>query len=260
LHYSHHFVPEYNNPNLICGLFPTLFPLGIGGFEDKRRKVPVSFERHAKHFFCLRDRKFRYHYYFIFVVFNILQRRKAHLNVHLTASSKKFSSVAQSFSSLTAADLNSLSKRLKEEKSTSPLNAKEKLGYRLLKEVNTVAAKIPGSQAMKVHTRNEIRSFFGYFGLPQLYFTFNPSAVHSPIFQVMYGDTSIDLNDLYPKIVPKHQQAYRLARDPVAGAEFFEFSFQCAFRYLLGWNFDKGHSTDRGGVLGKIRAFHGNTE
>ncbi|THU95727.1 hypothetical protein K435DRAFT_665847 [Dendrothele bispora CBS 962.96] len=239
MHYSYHLISEYKNPELICGIFPTLFPFGIGGFEDKWRNPAVSFEKHAKYFLELQNRQFRYHYFVIFIDFNVIQRRKAHLNVHLTVSSKQFDSVAKDLTSLTSDAWNS---------------------YQLLKEINTVAEKLPGSQTSKVQIRNKICSYFGYAGLPQLFFTFNPCAVHSPIFQVIYGDTSVDLNQMYPKLVPRHVRAYRLAQYPVAGAKFFEFSFQAAFQYLLGWDFEKVCSTDQGGVLGKLRAFFGNTE
>jgi len=64
----------------------------------------------------------------------------------------------------------------------------------LLKQVNTMAARVPGSQASQIHICNEIRNYFGYFGMPQLFFTANPSVTHSPIFQVMCGDTNVDLS------------------------------------------------------------------
>ncbi|KIK22973.1 hypothetical protein PISMIDRAFT_59196, partial [Pisolithus microcarpus 441] len=65
------------------------------------------------------------------------------------------------------------------------LCADEKNALNLLKHVNTIAACVPGSEASKFLICTEIRSYFGYFGLPHLFFTFNPSVVHSPIFQVM---------------------------------------------------------------------------
>jgi hypothetical protein len=40
-------VSEHNNPDLMPGMFPTLFPFGIGGFEDKSRKTPLSFKEQA---------------------------------------------------------------------------------------------------------------------------------------------------------------------------------------------------------------------
>src|SRR6202042_2302034 len=93
----------------------------------------------------------------------------------------------------------------------------------LLKQLNMVSAQIPGSQASKIFVRNEIRSYFSEFGLPHIYFTFNPSVTHSPIFQVMFGDQSIDLTSRFPFLVPSNERALRLAKDPVAAADFFDF-------------------------------------
>ncbi|KAF5343799.1 hypothetical protein D9758_016212 [Tetrapyrgos nigripes] len=212
IHHSYSFVSEYNNPDLISGMFPTLFPFGTGGFENRDRKP------------------------------------------------RSLSSVANAFNSLTSESLDKLAKRVEKEGYLQTMSSQDKVGFQLLKKVNAVAARIPGSQSAKVHTRNEIRSYFAYFGLPQLFFTFNPCAVHSPIFQVIYGDTSVDLNQMFPKLVSRYERARRLARDPVAGTDFFQFSFKMAFQHLLGWDFEKRRSTEAGGIFGKLRAFYGTLE
>ena len=36
---------EYNNPTLLLGLYPTLFPYGTGGFEDSSRPIKISFKK-----------------------------------------------------------------------------------------------------------------------------------------------------------------------------------------------------------------------
>ena len=67
-------INEFFNPEMFPMMYPTLFPYGIGGFEDNRRSAPVSLKHHAKHLFALTDRRFQEHYSFLFTVFNILQR------------------------------------------------------------------------------------------------------------------------------------------------------------------------------------------
>ncbi|KAJ3850146.1 hypothetical protein EV368DRAFT_75311 [Lentinula lateritia] len=42
-------VNEFFNPSMFPMIYPTLFPYGIGGFEDHRRASPVSMKRHIKH-------------------------------------------------------------------------------------------------------------------------------------------------------------------------------------------------------------------
>jgi hypothetical protein len=35
LHRSSHAIPEYKNPDLMPGMYTTLYPFGIGGFEHQ---------------------------------------------------------------------------------------------------------------------------------------------------------------------------------------------------------------------------------
>lgn len=65
---------EFNNSQLFPKLYPSLFPYGIGGFEDSRRKIPVAMQSQIKHFMNIADRRFKHHQSFIFTAFNILQR------------------------------------------------------------------------------------------------------------------------------------------------------------------------------------------
>ncbi|TEB26512.1 hypothetical protein FA13DRAFT_1756358 [Coprinellus micaceus] len=243
-------IPEYNNPSLIPGMFPTLFPFGIGGFEDPDRPTALSFEKQAEYYLDLPDRQFRYHYSYIFVVLNMIQRRRSHLHTHFTVNSHHFRSVAESITSLSAQTLSDVAEIIEAEKSTKSLNSEQKKAMDLLRYVNTVAEKIPGA-------RTEIRNYFGYFGLAHVFFTFNPSPVHSPIFQVMYGDKTVDLMSRYPRIPSSDERVRRLAHDPVAAADFFEFAVKSLFEHLLGWDYKRSQSTEKGGILGRIRVFYG---
>lgn len=73
LHHSQTAVCEYNNPDLIPGMFPTLYPFSIGGFEDKCCETGLSFQQQAQYYLNITDRFFRYHYSYIFVALNIWQ-------------------------------------------------------------------------------------------------------------------------------------------------------------------------------------------
>ncbi|KAJ7025256.1 hypothetical protein C8F04DRAFT_968049, partial [Mycena alexandri] len=42
-------VNEFNNPRLFPMMYPTLFPYGLGGMEDKHRRTKLGFKRHIKH-------------------------------------------------------------------------------------------------------------------------------------------------------------------------------------------------------------------
>ncbi|KAF8577716.1 hypothetical protein K439DRAFT_1649015 [Ramaria rubella] len=212
-------------------MFPTLFPYGIGGFDDPSRSTPISFQSQASYYLDTDDRTFRYHNSFLFVVLNIIQRRMAHLHMYFT-----------------------------HEGSYADLSAEQKQALDLLKHVNTVAARIFGSQASKIQVRNEIRNYIGLFGLPHIYLTMNPNPVHSPIFQVMFGDTDIDMTSQFPQLVPSSERSLRLAKDPVAAADFFHFSIDMFLKHMMGWNRKDCLSKPCGGLFGRLHSYYGTTE
>ena len=155
----------------------------------------------------LYDHSFRYHHSFIFIVLNIIQRQKGHLQTYFTVCKNRFDDIANKLISVSAGTLQSLADRLEHEGQLESLNEEEKHAMLLLNKVNTISARIPGSQASKINIRNEIHSYFTEFGLPHIFFTFNPSVIHSPIFQAMYGDETIDLTERYPSLVSASERA-----------------------------------------------------
>ena len=70
---------EFTNPCLFPKLYPSLFPYGVGGFEDESRKYSIPFKNHVKHVLKLNDRRFQQHYSFPFIAFNILQLYCIHI-------------------------------------------------------------------------------------------------------------------------------------------------------------------------------------
>ncbi|KAI0064804.1 hypothetical protein BV25DRAFT_1769928, partial [Artomyces pyxidatus] len=253
-------IPEYNNTALIMGMFPKLYPFGIGGFESDSRGIPLSFQKQAAYYLDIQDRSFRIHNSFIFVVNNIIQRRQAHLHTALSVSKARFKDVAKELTSITPAMLHKVAKHLEDEGKIQELTEEEKSVFQLLREVNAIAAHVPGSEASKLFARSEISSYMGYIGMPQIYLTLNPNPHHSPIFQVMVGDEKVDLSQQFPELAPSPERARRLAEDPVAAADFFDFSIRCIFQHLFGWDFQNGRSYAQGGILGRLKAFYGTTE
>jgi len=130
----------------------------------------------------------------------------------------------------------------------------------LLKYVNTIAACILGSQATKIFMCNEIWKYCGFFGLWHIYITLNPNVAHSPIFQVMFGGETINLTKHFPILVSAHEWAVQLVKDPIAGADFFNFCIKCILQYMFGWDYDKQESIPSGGILGKLEAFYSSLE
>jgi hypothetical protein len=138
----------------------------------------------------------------MFVTLNIIQRRACHLQTYFTVRKEIFPSIVEKLITVAPNALLSTARHLEHERKYQDLTDEQHKAIDLLKQVNTVAAQVPGSQASQIHIPNEIRNYFGYFGMPQLFFTANPSATHSPIFQVMCGDTNVDLTKCFPQLVP----------------------------------------------------------
>ncbi len=46
----------------------------------------------------------------------------------------------------------------------------------------------------------------------------------------------------------------------MAGANFFDFSIESCFEYLLGWDHKNSRSHEEGGILGHLHAFYGSAE
>ncbi|KAJ3559531.1 hypothetical protein NP233_g11239 [Leucocoprinus birnbaumii] len=76
----------------------------------------------------------------------------------------------------------------------------------------------------------------------------------------MYGDMNVDLTVKCPELVSARERMVRLAKDPVAAADFFQLQYEFLFRDLLGWDFEKSRSRPGGGLLGELAAFIGTTE
>ena len=88
--------------------------------------------------------------------------------------------------------LNSLADHIEHEKSLINLEPDQKNVLDLPQQLNNISAHIPGSEASKIQICNTIRSYFRLFGLLQIYLTLNPSGAHNPIFQVMFGDETVN--------------------------------------------------------------------
>ncbi|KAK0435792.1 uncharacterized protein EV420DRAFT_1281563, partial [Desarmillaria tabescens] len=253
-------VGEYNNHLLMMGMFPTLFPYGQGGFEDPDRLVPLSFHGQANLYLDLSNCEFRHHNSFLFVAMNMIQRRQAHLHTHLAVKSSNFATTAVDIEGVTPQILHSVSRHLEEEERVSDLTAEERKVFTLLSKVRTISAKITGSEASKLTYRNEIKAYCAHFNIPHVYFTANPSPQNSPIFQVMCGDTTVNLDEHFPRMVDYVWRCVCLADDPVAALDFFNFSCKTMMEYLFGWDFARKRSSVKGGILGHLKAFYGTNE
>ena len=251
-------VNEFFNPSLLPMMYPTLFPYGIGGIEDKRRTNAISFENHVKHLLSLADRRFQEHYSFIFVAFNIIQRRKLLLHTSLKVKRSKFKSWANNFKDISLDAIERVIARSSNGNYPAACDNEERKVLSLMKEVNTITSHVPGSAASRVAMRNEIRALTTTIGLPSFFITVNPADVRNPIVKFLAGE-NIDIDALLPEQVPNSwEQSILIAKNPVIAARFFDIYLKAFISTVLGY--DPAQENLNGGVLGLVKAHYGCVE
>jgi len=162
-------------------MFPTLFPYGLGGFDDNTREVAISFQKHVQYLLDIADR-FGYHRSFLFVTSNIHQRQTAHLHTWRSVKKSWFDRIAPKLAKISAERLQRVATHIEKNGKIVEMSSEDR-------EVMTM----------------------GYFGLPQ----------HSPIFHAMWGDDGVNLVAQFPDMVDSVQRGQRIASNPVTGADFF---------------------------------------
>jgi hypothetical protein len=256
-------VNEFWNPELFPKIYPSLFPYGIGGFEDPQREVPLSMKRHVKYLLNLKDRRFQEHYSFMFTVFNMLQRRQILLQTKLKTSKSTYNKVAQHFATIGSDVIHSVVERLEQKESLSHVwSDEEKKLHTLMREVNTVSGHVPGSSAARVEMRNEIRALMMDQGLPSFFVTINPADIYNPVVRVLAGE-EIDIDNLLPDQVPKGKSDYwkqsiLISKNPSVAARFFNVVMKAFISCLL--KYDPNLKDLAGGVFGLTKAYYGCVE
>jgi len=150
-------VNEFFDPDLFPMIYPTLFPYGLGGFEDHLRSEPLSIKRHVKHLFNLTDHRFQEHYSFLFTAFNILQRQKILLHTSLKVKRDSFPGVATNLAAVSPWAVHCVTECVARGDTVSANNDDERSVLHLMKEVEVITSEVPGSAHARAHMRNEIR-------------------------------------------------------------------------------------------------------
>jgi len=251
-------VNEFSNPDLFPMIYPTLFPYGLGGFEQSVRMSKIGMSSHAKHLFSLADRRFQEHYSFMFSVFNVLQRRELLLHTSLRVKRSNFDSAARKFASVSPEIVHIVSERVAHGDTETAHNDEERKVLRLMSEVKAISTHVRGSSAAKMQMRNEIRAMMMEHGLPNFYITINPADVYNPIVKLL-GGADIDVDNLLPEDVPEFmQQSILVAKNPVVAAKFFNLYMKAFVNCVLGY--DASGKDIEGGILGLVKGYYGCVE
>jgi hypothetical protein len=253
-------VNEFFNPDLFPMIYPTLYPFGLGGFEDSKREINVSLKRHTRHLFNLHDKRFQQHYSFMFTVFNVLQRRAILLHTSLKVKAKNFESVAAALNSISTETIEIVCERVAHGDNKTYNSESENHVLQLLKETNIVVSNVPGSSASRVAMRNQIRALIIERGLPSFYITINPADVFNPLVKFLAG-SEIDIDALLPEEVPSYmEQSILVAKNPVIASKFFNIYMKAFIKNILQFDPESHENKNKQGILGLVNGYYGCVE
>ena len=239
-------VNEYFNPKLLLGLYPTLFCYGRGAPEDQSRPVHINFREHIRYLLSYNDRRFETNHSFLFVVFNLLQRRQACFQAQLIATRPYFQTIAHDMQSLSSKDIEMA---LKQNLSKAPLSQSNGTLNKLLQHVRTIGGRVMGSAYSRTALRTRLHALIYNQGLPSIFLTINPADIHSPV-ALYFAGVNIDLDNIQmQKMLDTYKRAEIVASHPVATAKFFHILISNILNILLV-----------GGVVGPIKAYFGTVE
>jgi hypothetical protein len=241
---------EYLNPNLLPGLYPTLFPYGQGGLEDVTRPIKVPMKDHVRYLLNYDDKRFEKHHSFLFIVFNMMQRREACLQARLLTSKPFFAKDAETIDTITSDEIENVLKQTIEGTYTSRFDSRINT---LVKNIKSIGGSVMGSVHKRTSLRSHIHALIFNQGLFSIFLTINPADVHHPLAMYFAG-IDFDLDNVLPGNLPStYQRAEIVATHPVATAKFFHHLISSILAALI-------EGGPNGGVLGKIKAYFGTIE
>jgi Helitron helicase-like domain at N-terminus len=251
------FANEYD-PAYLPGAFPSLYPFGVGGLGDPRRPIELkSAERHLRALLLQEHEAFAKHETFIFVVFNILQRRQICLGSRLVSARHVLPAVCDLLRSLNYQTVRDTLKQLSSSAHHLPRSLDPRLNK--LMELTAIASTgCRGSEDYMQRRRTEIRALFVRYGGPHFFITVNPDDVRHPLV-LSFSPSTVPPQDQQSFLIslPSYGQRYRrlrcrlIARNPVLQARFFDTVFQAVIDHLLGFKSPKAI-----GILGKVAAYY----
>ena len=249
---------EFDNPSLFPKMFPTLFPYGVGGFEDGNRKYKISFKCHVKHLLNLNDKRFQTHHSFSFIAFNILQRRTVLLHTHLRMKRSTFAAAAVMYDTITPDSIERHADRIRTNNFNGPWIDSDRNVHRLMQDVRAINSYVPGSSSSRLQMRNEIRALTTQLGVPSYFVTVNPADVYSPILKYL-AEQNIDIDNLQEDDIPRYwQQARLVSRNPTMTAKFFNIFIESFLKSLL--KADSSSGMIEPGALGYVKGYYGCVE
>ena len=215
---SHLPINDCSNPELLLGLFPMLFPYGCGAPYDSSRLSPISLMQHIRHLLAYDDQRFEKHHSFMFVMFNVIQRRPTCWNTPLIASRPYFRDTATDLRTLTSKEIEVALISATKQTFSSIVNPRLNM---LIKQIRTVGGNVMGSAYSRTALRTQIHALIFNPGLPSIFMTIIPTDIHSRV-ALYFAGLDLDLDTILPETIPStYERAQVIAAHPVATARFF---------------------------------------
>jgi hypothetical protein len=93
----------------------------------------------------------------------------SHLHTSLAIRKSRYADVTPKIALLTPDVLDRVAKYIEHKKKVPDLPVEDREALVLVNEVSAIGANIPGLSASKLKICNDMRAYFGYFGMPHLF-------------------------------------------------------------------------------------------
>jgi hypothetical protein len=245
------FANEYETDHLMKA-FPTLNPYGIGGFGDSKREVSISWERQMASLLLQSHRLHARHEVFMFIVFNLLQRRKISLEAKLYTRN---SSLLEVRGLLQKVDYEEAHRRLAVDIASGNKHFfTDPLLNQLMQATSVANGMVRGSREYVMKRRSEIMGLFISNESPAFFVTVNSDNTKHPLMLSMWCNATGSRIDvpMRDNFVRYHQKRLKIiAEDSVLQAQFFDIIFSAVIDVVFGFNMNP-----RVGILGEVNAHY----
>ncbi|KAJ6550727.1 hypothetical protein B0H10DRAFT_1726826, partial [Mycena sp. CBHHK59/15] len=256
----------HHNPTVYGMLWPTLFPYGVGMFDDPirlRKELgfkPIMLKSHVRHYLQLADRRFQTHLTFPFAMHNIQMIRKSSFQSHLAVHRAWWPNAMLAMAKIDDNTLITLTASMATKKARKdhsryiPTTPAETAVFELLQYVDYVSDHIEGSASEVLIMREEIQALSRSAGTVSIFFTLNPADTYNPLSTFTAG-SKIDIETAFgdpDSHFTSFERARLLAGNPIAGVEFFKLMVDQFTKTFLGFEREC-----KRGVFGCVKHYYG---
>ncbi|KAJ7161270.1 hypothetical protein C8R43DRAFT_880849 [Mycena crocata] len=235
-----------HNHNVYGLLWPTLYPYGVGMFDDTVRLrndlgfKPIMLKSHVQHLLQMEDWRFQTHFTFLFAMHNIQMIRKTSFQSRLAVRRAWWLNAMAAMAKIDDETLTTLTATMADRKAKKdyskyiPTTPAEANVFELLRYVDYSSDHIEGSASEVLKMRSEIEALTQCSGTMSLFFTLNPADTYKPLSAFTAG-SGIDIDTVFANVDSRFTSFERtrlLASNPIAGAQFFKLVLP---RLGYGW-------------------------